>query len=361
MNLIQDLDLLTIARWAVVFQEVRIKWRGKIWGEEDMAVGGSAGADRSGGEATESATVVAGEGGGNRAAVAIGGSSNEVVADEVADVGGNEAVSGSSGGFMGSGGRGAGSEGGAMGSSGGAAGTPPTPTVKELLATAERASDERRADVSSEAAVGGRVVSTPVLRTTVVEPRWGDSGIRASRSTPFEAGDFLDSAGPQDILGTLSLIPGIADILRAAETPEDRTSALLLGALLSGTGASDIGGHGVESETAEVETEEREPEAAAKQRVTAVEEVKAYLGGERPQFTLATYAPRLHFFEPVGIISYVPTRADYPEDTLLRDRDSYISSGWTTVSFDNLNLLNFVNDHLLPIAFVDIEAISLLC
>ncbi|KAI8571320.1 hypothetical protein RHMOL_Rhmol01G0110500 [Rhododendron molle] len=77
-----------------------------------------------------------------------------------------------------------------------------------------------------------------------------------------------------------------------------------------------------------------EPEAAAEQRVTAVEEVKEYLKGERPRFTSATYAPRLHFFEPTGMIGYVPARADYPEDMLLRDRASHISSGWTTHTTD---------------------------
>lgn len=49
---------------------------------------------------------------------------------------------------------------------------------------------------------------------------------------------FLDFAEPRDILDALGLGSGIAAMLRGARTPEDRASALLLGALLSGEGAS---------------------------------------------------------------------------------------------------------------------------
>ncbi|KAI8535808.1 hypothetical protein RHMOL_Rhmol10G0202900 [Rhododendron molle] len=77
--------------------------------------------------------------------------------------------------------------------------------------------------------------------------------------------------------------------------------------------------------------EEREEEVVLKERVTAATEAKAYLARARPEFEVATYAPRLHFFEPTGMTGYVPARTDYPEDLLLRDRASHISSGWTTV------------------------------
>lgn len=82
----------------------------------------------------------------------------------------------------------------------------------------------------------GRVTLTPVLRAMVVEPRSGDSGIGASYSVPFAAGDFLHSVGPRDILDALGLDSAIASVLRDTRTPEDRTSALLLVALLSGEG-----------------------------------------------------------------------------------------------------------------------------
>jgi hypothetical protein len=78
----------------------------------------------------------------------------------------------------------------------------------------------------------------------------------------------------------------------------------------------------------------------AEARVTAVEEVQAYLraeqqahlAGERPEFSPVTYAPRLHFFEPTGMVSYTPVRTEYPEELVLRDRASHISSGWAQVT-----------------------------
>jgi hypothetical protein len=169
-------------------------------------------------------------------------------------------------------------------------------------------------------------------------------------------GDFLESAGPRDILDALGLEPGVEAVLRSAQTPEEQMSALLLGAFLSGAGASDTGGLGTESETEEelrveqegelrAEAEEPEAEVVAEVRVTAVEEVQAYLraeqrahlAGERPEFTPATYVPRLHFFEPTGMVSYTPVRTDYPEEMILRDRASHISSGWAQVTSNNFN------------------------
>ncbi|KAI8542674.1 hypothetical protein RHMOL_Rhmol08G0156800 [Rhododendron molle] len=124
------------------------------------------------------------------------------------------------------------------------------------------------------------------------------------------------------------------EVLRGARTPEDQVSALLLGALLSGAGASDTGGLGVESEMEDRELGEEpgaEEEVIIEERVTAAAEAKAYLSRARPGFTADTYAPQLHFFEPTGMTGYTPARTDYPEDLLLRDRASHISSSWTTV------------------------------
>ncbi|KAI8559656.1 hypothetical protein RHMOL_Rhmol04G0190200 [Rhododendron molle] len=122
--------------------------------------------------------------------------------------------------------------------------------------------------------------------------------------------------------------------MRGARTPEDQTSALLLGALLSGAGASDTGGLEVESEMQGAEDVEAEEEVMIEERITAAAEAKAYLARARPGFEAATYAPRLHLFEPTGMIGYAPARVDYPEDMLLRDRASHISSRWTTRTTD---------------------------
>ncbi|KAI8568363.1 hypothetical protein RHMOL_Rhmol02G0192500 [Rhododendron molle] len=229
MTEIHDIDLLTVARWAVTFQEVRIKQRGNIWGEEDAMVSGGARADPSGECAAAGAITVMGEAGSNQVVLVVRDKSNGVEAAE------------------------------------------------ELLAAAEWASNERRVDDSHEVVVGGRVVATPVLRTTVVEPRGGDSGNGASQQIPFEAGDFSDSAEPRDVIDAFRLEPGVEAVMRGARSLEDRTSALLSGALLSAVGASDTGGLGAKSETAEEEAEEPEPKPAAEQRVTTVEEVKEYL------------------------------------------------------------------------------------
>ncbi|KAI8555055.1 hypothetical protein RHMOL_Rhmol05G0144700 [Rhododendron molle] len=75
-------------------------------------------------------------------------------------------------------------------------------------------------------------------------------------------------------------------------------------------------------------------EVVIEERVTAADEVKAYLACARPGFESRTYAPRLHFFEPTGMTGYVPARDDYPEDLLLRDRATHISSGWATRTRD---------------------------
>ncbi|KAI8542712.1 hypothetical protein RHMOL_Rhmol08G0160400 [Rhododendron molle] len=338
MDKTHDLDLLTVARWAVTFLDVRIKRRGRIWGEEDAVVSGGNGvvhgsgtaavaaaateeaggrkAAASSGEVTESASVVTGEVGSNQAVAMVEGSSGVEVAkvgggsEAAADVGGAEAASGSGGGSIDGGG-------GGVGSGGGAASTPHTPTMEELLVAAKRASDERGVGDSHEVVVGGHVVDTPILKATAVEPRGEDSGIGASQPVPFEARDFSDSAEPRDVIDAFRLEPDVEAVLRGARTLEDRTSVLLLEALLSGAGASDTGGLGVEFEMEEQEAEEQEPEVVAEQRVTTVDEVKAYLKGERSGFTIATYAPRPHFFEPTGMTGYVPALAYYPEDMLL--------------------------------------------
>ncbi|KAI8538339.1 hypothetical protein RHMOL_Rhmol09G0095000 [Rhododendron molle] len=71
----------------------------------------------------------------------------------------------------------------------------------------------------------GRVVVTPILRATAVEPWGGDSGIGASHPVPFMEGDFLDSARPRDILDALGLDAEITAVLRSARTPKDQTLA----------------------------------------------------------------------------------------------------------------------------------------
>lgn len=186
-----DLNLLTVTWWAATFQEFWVKRRGRIWGEENGAVGGGAGANPSGGEATVGATVAAV--GGNVSEVMTTGGSVAVGDSEVMAGAGRDVVAagGSGGGEVASG-----SGGGVGGGSGGATSAPPTPTVEELLAAAERAGDGGRLDRGEEA-VSGRVSEKPVLRTTTtLEPRSGDSGIGASRPVPFEDGDFLDSSEP---------------------------------------------------------------------------------------------------------------------------------------------------------------------
>ncbi|KAI8572048.1 hypothetical protein RHMOL_Rhmol01G0168000 [Rhododendron molle] len=215
------------------------------------------------------------------------------------------------------------------GSGGGATSTPHTPTVEELLPAAERARDERREGGGDEVVTAGRVVATPVLRAMTAEPRGGDGGIGASRPVPFTEGDFLDSARPRDILDVLGLDAGMTKVLRGGKTMEDQASVLLLGALLSGAGttAADTGS----PETDDLGLGEPEEEVVIEERVTAAAEAKAYLASARPGFARDTYAPRLHFFEQTGMTGYVPARTDYPEDMLLRDRATHISSGWTTV------------------------------
>ncbi|KAI8550636.1 hypothetical protein RHMOL_Rhmol06G0122400 [Rhododendron molle] len=215
------------------------------------------------------------------------------------------------------------------GSGDGVTGTPHTPTIEELLAAAKRASGEQREGAGDEAMTAGRVIAMPILRATAAEPKVGDSGIGASRAVPFAEGDFLDSTRPWDILDALGLDARITEVLRGARMTKDQASALLLGALLSGTGATsaDMGS----PETDAMGGEELEEEVVVDERVTAAAEAKAYLARVRPGFVPKTYAPQLHFFEPTGMTGYVPARTDYSEDLLLRDRDTHISSGWTTV------------------------------
>ncbi|XP_058216838.1 uncharacterized protein LOC131327716 [Rhododendron vialii] len=283
--------------------------------------GGGAGAEPSGGDATVGATVAAAAGDPGVA----GGSPVAVAAGEGAEV---AAVEGSVSGDGGS------------GSGVGGSGRPLTPIVEELFAAAERASDGGIADLGGEEVVVGQFSETLVLRTaTVLEPRSGDSGIGSSRPVPFADGDFLEDVEPRDVLDALGLDSVVAAVLKDASTPEDRASASLLGALLSGAGS---GAQKVVVPEAEALGGDRvAAEVAAEVRVTAVNEAKAYLEGrggylarEGPEFTPATYAPRLHFFEPVGMTAYVPGYADYPKEMLLRDRASHISSGWVTRTMD---------------------------
>lgn len=93
----------------------------------------------------------------------------------------------------------------------GEGGHPHTPTVEDLLKAVEvGASDGQEAATESEAAMVGRFTATPVLRTSVVEPRGGNSGIGASEPVPFVAGDFLESADAGDILDTHGVDPSAA-------------------------------------------------------------------------------------------------------------------------------------------------------
>ncbi|XP_058216796.1 uncharacterized protein LOC131327668 [Rhododendron vialii] len=181
--------------------------------------GGGAGVEPSGGDATAGATVVAAAGDPGVA----GGSSVAVAAGEGAEV---AAVGGSGSGDEGS------------GSGGGGSGRPLTPTMEELFAAAERASDGGIADLGGEEVVVGQFSETPVLRTaTVLEPRSGDRGIGSSRPVPFADGDFLEDTEPRDVLDAFGVDSGVATVLRDTSTPEDRASELLLGALLSEAGS----------------------------------------------------------------------------------------------------------------------------
>ncbi|KAI8550394.1 hypothetical protein RHMOL_Rhmol06G0102800 [Rhododendron molle] len=189
------------------------------------------------------------------------------------------------------------------------------------------AGGERREGAGDEEMTAGRVIATPVLRATTVEPRGGDSGIGASHPVPFVEGDFLDSARPRDILDALGLDATITEMLRGARTTEDQASALLLGALLSGAGGTTADTGSPEADA--MGGEELDEEAVVEERVTAAAGAKAYLASARPGFVPKTYAPRLHFFKPMGMTDYTPARTDYPEDLLLRDRDTHISFEWT--------------------------------
>lgn len=109
---------------------------------------------------------------------------------------------------------------------------PHTPTVEDLLKAAEEgAMSGQDIAAESEVVTGGHFITTPVLRTSVVEPRGADS--RTGASDPLVEGDFLERADPLDILGALRVDPSSADVLRGAGSPEARAATMLLGALLS--------------------------------------------------------------------------------------------------------------------------------
>lgn len=107
---------------------------------------------------------------------------------------------------------------------------PYTPTMEDLLKAAnEGASGGREAAAESEAVTASHFIATPVLRTSMVELRGGDSGIGASQPVPLEEGEFLESAYPRDILDTPRVNPSAADVLRGADSPDVMVAATLLG------------------------------------------------------------------------------------------------------------------------------------
>ncbi|KAF7148732.1 hypothetical protein RHSIM_Rhsim03G0101900 [Rhododendron simsii] len=170
--------------------------------------------------------------------------------------------------------------------------------------------------MESETATVGRFTVTPVLRSSVVEPRSGDGRIGASEPVPFAEGDFLESANPRDILGVLGV-----------DSPNVQAVATLLRVILSRDEGSTFGAR----EGEEIPEEMPESETVVEERVTAVDEARACTGETHPPFLSETYSPRLHCFEPIGITNYAPVNADYSGDMLLRDRDRHISTSWTTV------------------------------
>ncbi|XP_058216210.1 uncharacterized protein LOC131327188 [Rhododendron vialii] len=259
-----------------------------VRGNEDMVVGGGEGAEPVGQKIEVGATVVAAEGeGGGTGAEPSGG--DATVGAPVVAIAGDQGVAAARG----------------SGSGDGGSGRPLTLTVEELLVAAERASDGGPADLGGEEVIVGQFSETPILRTaTVLEPRSGDSGIGSSRLVPFMDRDFLESVEPRGVLDALGLDFVVATVLKDASTPEDRASASLLGALLSGAGSDSQ--EAVVPEAEELGGDRVDAEAAAEVLVTA----------------------------PVGKTAYVPGRADYPEEMLLRDRASHISSRWTSRTTD---------------------------
>lgn len=137
---IQDLEISTVLRWAVVCEEVRRRIAMSTWEGEERVAGGNGGERAAtGGNGLESGSAEATMGG----AVATGGASDGV-----------ETPSG-----------GAGSSG----------HTPLTPTVEELLKAAEDgAGHSGEAAAASETVTVGRFAATPILRSSMVEPRGGD-------------------------------------------------------------------------------------------------------------------------------------------------------------------------------------------
>ncbi|XP_058202867.1 uncharacterized protein LOC131317326 [Rhododendron vialii] len=217
-------------------------------GNEDMVVGGGKGTEAAGQEIGVGATVVAAEGEGGGPGAEPSGGDATVGAPVVAAAGDQGAAA-----IVGGGAEVA--VAGGSGSGDGGSDRPLTPTVEELLVASERASDGGPADLG------------------------GEEGVE-----------------PRGVLDVLGLDSAVAAVLRDASTPEDRASASLLGALLSGAGsdAQEV----VVPEAKELGGDRVDAEAAAEVRVTAVDEAKAYLeerrtylAREQPEFTPATYAP----------------------------------------------------------------------
>ncbi|KAF7149338.1 hypothetical protein RHSIM_Rhsim03G0096700 [Rhododendron simsii] len=181
-------------------------------------------------------------------------------------------------------------------SNGGATGsghTPLTPTMEGLhKAVEEGAKGSSGTTAMNKTAPVGHFSATSVLKSSAVESKSGDGGIGASEPVPFAEGYFLESAGPQDILGDGS----VAGAHEGGEIPEEML----------------------------------EPETVVEERLTAVNEEKAFAAAARPEFSPETYTPPLHLFKPVGITNYALINVEYPCDMLLRDRDRHISSTRTT-------------------------------
>ncbi|XP_058209966.1 uncharacterized protein LOC131322608 [Rhododendron vialii] len=187
---------------------------------------------------------------------------------------------------------------------------PHTPTMEDLLkAVEENSANGQDVAAESEAATLGLFTITPVLRTSVVEPRNEDAGIGASQPIPLVDGDFLESTDPRDILDALSVNSRTLKVLGEVGSSYVRAAATLLGVILSQGGSERVRmpKGGPESE-----------EVVVVERVAAVEEAKAFGRETRPTFSPQTYAPQLHLFEPVEITNYALANADYPGDMLLR-------------------------------------------
>ncbi|KAF7148830.1 hypothetical protein RHSIM_Rhsim03G0182400 [Rhododendron simsii] len=124
--------------------------------------------------------------------------------------------------------------------------------------------------VERETATVGRFIVTPVLRSSVAEPRSGDGGIGASEPVPFGEGDFLESANPRDILGALGV-----------DSPDVQAAATLLRVILSQDEGSAFGAE----ESEEIPEEMPESETVVEERLTALNEAKAFATAARPEFS----------------------------------------------------------------------------